>query len=191
MESIDHPVSRYAVNVIEGRETAGELVRLACARHLQDLETGADRGLYFDCRAASAVLNFAPLIHHTTGDLAGTPMVLQPWQQFRHGSIFGWKHTETRRRRFVSTYHQIAKKNGKTTDTAVPMLFTQLFDNEGAPQGYCAATSRKQAGQLFEEIKRMVNASSTLTALLTPWRHMVESPRTNGVIKCLSRDGGG
>ncbi|OLS46475.1 hypothetical protein BV509_20375 [Rhodovulum sulfidophilum] len=30
----------------------------------------------------------------------------------------------------------------KTTDTAVPMLYTQLFDGEAAPQGFCTATTR-------------------------------------------------
>lgn len=189
MEGIDHPVSRYAVDVVEGRTVAGELVKLACARHLQDLETGADRGLYFDTQAASLPINFAKLVQHTTGPLAGQPLQLQPWQEFRHGSIFGWKRIDTQRRRFQSSYHQVAKKNGKTTDTAPPALLTQLFDGEAAPQGYCAATSRDQASLLFNEIKRMVKASPALSQLLTPWRHMVESPKTNGFLTCLSRDG--
>ncbi|MGP3699946.1 terminase large subunit domain-containing protein, partial [Rhodobacter sp. NSM] len=115
---------------------------------LTDLETGRDRGLWFDCKAASRVLNFAELIQHTTGPLAGRPLTLRPWQAFRHGSVFGWKK-EGGLRRFRTTYHQVAKKNGKTTDTAVPALFTALFDREAAPQGYCAATTRDQAGLLF------------------------------------------
>jgi phage terminase large subunit-like protein len=189
MEAIDHPVSRYAVDVIDGNVIAGELVRLACARHLQDLETGADRGLVFDCQAASRPVNFAKLIQHTTGPMAGQPLALQPWQEFRHGSVFGWKNAETGLRRFQTTYHQVAKKNGKTTDTAPPALFTQLFDGEAAPQGFCAATSRDQAGLLFREIKRMVQASPLLGNFLKPWRHMVECPQTNGSLSCLSRDG--
>ncbi|MFQ6753534.1 hypothetical protein V6Z72_04220 [Cereibacter sphaeroides] len=76
MEPIDHPVSRYALDVVEGRETAGELVRLACLRHLTDVGTGRDRGLWFDCHAASRVLTFAELIQHTTGALAGRPLTL-------------------------------------------------------------------------------------------------------------------
>ncbi|MEL5876403.1 phage terminase family protein [Cereibacter sphaeroides] len=104
------------------------------------------------------MLNFAELIQHTTGPLAGRPLTLRPWQAFRHGSVFGWKK-EGGLRRFRTTYHQVAKKNGKTTDTAVPALFTALFDREAAPQGYCAATTRDQAGLLFRELKRMIRAS--------------------------------
>ncbi|RHZ90431.1 terminase [Cereibacter sphaeroides] len=188
MEPIDHPVSRYALDVVEGRETAGELVRLACLRHLTDLETGRDRGLWFDCKAASRVLNFAELIQHTTGPLAGRPLTLRPWQAFRHGSVFGWKK-EDGLRRFRTTYHQVAKKNGKTTDTAVPALFTALFDREAAPQGYCAATTRDQAGLLFRELKRMIRASPHLSALMQVWRTSIEVPATEGLIACLSRDG--
>lgn len=189
MDPVDHPVSRYALDVIEGKEVAGELVRLACERHLRDLETGRDRGLYFDCRAASAITNFSKLIQHTTGPMAGQPLELQPWQVFRHGSVFGWKHEDTGLRRFRSTYHQVAKKNGKTTDTAVPMLYTQLFDGEAAPQGYCAATTRDQAGLLFGELKRMIGKSPALTQLMRTWRSSIDTPATSGVIKCLSRDG--
>lgn len=190
MEPIDHPVSRYAIDVIEGREVVGELVKLACQRHLNDLETGRDRGLYFDCKAASRILNFSKLIQHTTGPMGGKPLALEPWQAFRHGSVFGWKREEDGLRRFRATYHQVAKKNGKTTDTAVPMLFTSLFDREAAPQGYCTATTRDQAGLLFGELRRMVKASPPLRQLLnTANKHEITSGHTGGLIKCLSRDG--
>lgn len=189
MEPIDHPVSRYAIEVVEGRETAGELVRLACERHLRDLETGKDRGLFFDTRAASRIVNFAGMLRHTTGPKGGQPLTLEPWQVFRHGSVFGWKREDTGLRRFTSTYHQVGKKNGKTTDTAVPLLYTQLFDKEAAPQAYCAATTRDQAKLLFNEVKRMIKRSDLLPKFLDVWRNTIEAPRTDGVIACLSRDG--
>lgn len=192
MQPIDHPVSAYALSVVAGDVVAGDLVRMACERHLMDLETGADRGLYFDCRAADRVLNFAGLIQHTTGPKAGQPMHLEPWQMFRHGSVFGWKQTGTGLRRFRSTYHQVGKKNGKTTDTAVPALYTQIADGEASPQGYCAATTRDQAGLLFNELKKMVAASPLLSnpQAMKVWRYQIETPATGGFIKCLSRDGG-
>ncbi|RAP39283.1 terminase, partial [Rhodovulum viride] len=189
MDPIDHPVSRYALDVIEGREVAGTLVRLACERHLMDLETGRDRGLWFDCKAALRVLNFARLIQHTTGPAAGKPLDLTPWQVFRHGSVFGWKQADGLRR-FRTTYHQVAKKNGKTTDTAVPMLYTQLFDGEAAPQGFCTATTRDQAGLLFRELRRMIKAAPALSAFMdTGNKHLISTAITNGTIRTLSRDG--
>ena len=56
MEPIDHPISRYVTGVIEGDIVAGDLFRMACERHLIDLETGANRGLYFDCQAAGRII---------------------------------------------------------------------------------------------------------------------------------------
>ncbi|KPU83708.1 terminase [Marinosulfonomonas sp. PRT-SC04] len=189
MEPIDHAVSKYALGVLEGEIIAGNMVRMACERHLLDLETGADRGLFFDCNAADRIIRFSGMLQHTVGPYAGRPFVLEPWQVFRHGSIFGWKHEETGLRRFESTYHQIGKKNGKTTDTAVPMLFTQLFDGEAAPQGFCAATTRDQAGLLFKELKRMIKRSPFLRQLMNPSAKVIETKRTDGTISCLSRDG--
>ena len=189
MEPIDHPVSRYALGVLEGEIIAGELVRLACERHLLDLETAHERGLFFDCEAANTICNFARMLHHTQGPLAGQPMELQPWQVFRHGSVFGWKHEDTGLRRFRDTYHQVGKKNGKTTDTAVPMLYTQLFDGEAAPEGYCAATTRDQAGLLFKGLQRIIKRSPFLPRFMESTKYLIETHQTDGTISCLSRDG--
>lgn len=185
----DHAVSKYARDVLDGRIVAGELVRLACERHMRDLETARERGLYFDCAAADRIVNFAQMLQHSTGPMAGKPLKLEPWQVFRHGSVFGWKREGSGLRRFRSTYHQVGKKNGKTTDTSVPMLFTQLLDGEAAPQGYCAATTRDQAGLLFKEVGRIVKRNPVLRRLMTSMRHEIVTPRVDGVIKCLSRDG--
>lgn len=189
MHPLDHPVSAYARGVLEGEIVAGELVRLACERHLLDLEAAGDRGFFFDCEAADMICNFARMLHHTQGPLAGRPLELQPWQVFRHGAVFGWKHQETGLRRFRDTYHQVGKKNGKTTDTAVPMLFTQLFDGEAAPEGYCAATTRDQAALLFRGLKRIIKRSPFLPHFMDVWRYTIETPQTDGTISCLSRDG--
>lgn len=189
MDPRDHGVSRYAAGVVDGTIVAGDLVRMACERHLMDLETGRDRGLYFDPQAASMICNFANMLQHTAGPKAGDPLTLEPWQVFRHGSVFGWKREDTGQRRFVDTYHQVGKKNGKTTDTAVPLLFTQLFDGESAPEAYCAATTRDQAGLLFKGLKRIIKKSPVLSQLLQVQTHEITMPRNDGLIKAVSRDG--
>jgi len=189
MDPADHPVSRYAAAVVEGDVIAGTLVRMACERHLMDLETGADRGLFFDCEAASKPVRFGSMLQHSKGPMAGQPLILQPWQEFRVGSIFGWKRESDGLRRFRTSYNQIGKKNGKTTETALPMIYTQIFDGEAAPEAYCAATTRDQAGLLFKEIKRMIKRQPVLRQIMRAWRTGIETPKTDGLIACLSRDG--
>jgi len=189
MEPIDHPVSKYALDVIAGDIIAGPLVRMACERHLMDLETGHDRGIYFDCEAASMICRFAKMLQHTAGPFAGKPLALEPWQVFRLGSVYGWKRKDTGLRRFINTYHQVGKKNGKTTDTAVPMIFSQLFDGEAAPEGYCAATTRDQAGLLYRGIGRIIRRSPFLGQWMRAFQGVIKTTPTDGQITCLSRDG--
>lgn len=188
--AIDHPVSRYALDVIEGERIAGPLVRMACERHLLDLEEGAARGLVFDVAAANRVIRFARLLTHVKGDLGGKPIDLEPWQVFHVGSVYGWRNAATGLRRFRTSYAQVAKKNGKTTGTAVPLCYSMLFDNEAGPEGYCVATSRDQAGILFKALKEMIRASPSLSQLMSVWQSSITAAATNATIKALSRESG-
>lgn len=189
MAKPDDPITAYAEDVVAGEIVAGTLVRMACERHLMDLETGKDRGLFFDLEAAMKPIRFGSMLQHSVGPKAGEPLTLEPWQMFRIGSIFGWKKEENGMRRFTTCYNQVGKKNGKTTETALPMIYTQMFDGEAAPQGYCAATTRDQAGLLFKEVKRMIKRSPFLSSEMDVWRTSIETPRFDGTISCLSRDG--
>lgn len=82
----------YAQDVVDGKIVVGELVRLSCQRHLDDLVHGHERGLYFKVEAAEASINFFPnYLVFTKGRWGGQPFELQRWQQFVTGSIFGWK----------------------------------------------------------------------------------------------------
>jgi phage terminase large subunit-like protein len=48
----------YAESVVAGVVVAGPHVRNACRRHLEDLEKGGERGLWFDHEAASYAFRF-------------------------------------------------------------------------------------------------------------------------------------
>jgi len=76
--------------VVGGKIIAGRLVQLSCARHLADLKSGAARGLVWDSAAALHAIEFFSHLRHSTGEWAGEPFVLQPWQEFVVGAMFGW-----------------------------------------------------------------------------------------------------
>lgn len=82
--------TQYALDVINGGVAAGRLVRLACERHLNDLERGSERGIWFDEEAAERSVRFFDFLKHSKGEWAGRPLTLRPWQAFIIGSIFGW-----------------------------------------------------------------------------------------------------
>ena len=57
---IDDPVTAYCHDVLEGRIVAGELVHAACQRHLTDIETGHERGLFWRPDEALKIINAYP-----------------------------------------------------------------------------------------------------------------------------------
>jgi phage terminase large subunit-like protein len=157
----EHRVTQYARAVVSGEIVAGQFVRQACQRHLDDLEHGAERGLYFDERAADHVIDFFPFLRHSKGEWAGQPFVLQLWQMFIAGSLFGWKRADGTRR-FRRGYIEVPRKNGKSTFVSGLGLYLLLADGEPGAEVYTAATKRDQARIVHGEATRMVRASPML-----------------------------
>ena len=96
---------------------ANRLVRLACERHLEDLASGAARGLRFDPQAAQHAIDFFGFLRHSKGEWAGQTFALAPWQAFVVGSLFGWQRADGLRR-FRTAYCAVPRKNGKSTLSA-------------------------------------------------------------------------
>ena len=90
-------LDQYAADVLSGELPAGKYHRLACARHVRDVERQATPGFpyRFDLAKADRFFRFAAKLKHYKGEWAGQFIVLQPWQQFRLGSVFGWVHVDT------------------------------------------------------------------------------------------------
>ena len=162
-----HPVDAYARQVVAGTIPAGKYHRLACARHLRDREreATADFPYRFDASKADRFVRFAGKLRHYKGEWGpqrgqlGHLIVLQPWQQFRLGSLFGWVHVETGFRRFTTAYNEVPRKNGKTLEAAIVALYVTFYDGEPGAEGYCLATKRGQAMFVFNDCKKLVKAS--------------------------------
>lgn len=160
-----HPVHAYANAVDRGDVIAGRLVQLACRRHLRDLRRAVDPAkrkprdgdLWFDETAANRVLQFFGFLRHRKGQWANQAVVLEPWQQFRIGAVFGWKRWDAESglwlRRFRTAYNEVARKNGKTTEAAGIGNYLAFFDGEAGAEVYAAATKRDQAKICWGEAK--------------------------------------
>ena len=159
-------VTAYAEDVIAGRVVAGRLVRLACERHLRDLETGKERRLHFDAEQAERVIAFFALLKHSKGEWAGQPFILEPWEAFIVGCLFGWKRADGNRR-FRMSYVSVARKNGKSTLTAGIGLYLAFFDDEPGAEVYAAATKREQAKIVWSEASRMVSKTPAMKKRIT------------------------
>src|SRR5690606_18659560 len=136
----------YAEAVVSGEIVAGPHVRNACRRHLLDLETGHERGLWFDQEAAQYVFDFfESVLRLSEGQFEGKPFTLHPSQAFILGSIFGWKRKDGTRR-FRRAYIEQGKGNGKSPLAGGIGLFGLTSDGEAGAQIYAAAAKREQAG---------------------------------------------
>ena len=160
-----HRTSQYAREVLEGRVVVGPLVRLACQRHEDDLSQAMAKGFRFDERAADHAINFIEkwvrLPDTSDGRGAAKPFLLEPWQAFLVGSLFGWKWASGYRR-FRNAYIEIGKGNGKTPLCAAIGLYGLLMDGQKAPEIYAAGRDRDQAMIMYRDAVRMVDASPEL-----------------------------
>lgn len=179
--------TEYIDDVLSGRQVACKWVRLACERHQRDLETGHERGLYFDEMAAKTAIAFFSVLCHWKGEWAGRPVMLEPWQQFVTWCLFGWKR-EDGLRRFRTCYLEVARKNGKTTWAAGLGLYLMVADNEPGAEIYTAATKRDQARISHTDAKEMVRRSPALRRMIRTYKDNLHSEQTGSKFEPLGRD---
>lgn len=182
-----HPAEVYIDNVITGRQIACKWVKLACARHRQDLLHGHERGLTFDPDAAQYMLDFARFCRHSKAEWARQPVILEPWQQAKFWMLFGWKRADGTRR-FRSCYDEEARKNGKSTTAAIVGLYMLDADGEEGAEVYAAATKRAQAKLIFDEAWRMAKSSPALKKRLVCHRDNIHIRDTAAKFEPLGRD---
>jgi phage terminase large subunit-like protein len=183
----EYLADQYIGDVLSGKQVACEWVRKACERHVRDLETGHERGLWFDEEAAGIAIDFFSLLKHSKGEWAGQTIHLEPWQQFHLGELFGWKRDDGTRR-FRTCYLEVGRKNGKSTEMAGVGLFMMLADNEPGAEIYTAATKRDQARIAHSEATRMVKSSPHLRKVIRVVRDNLNIPDTASKFEPVGRD---
>lgn len=182
-----HPADQYIQDVLDGKVVACKWVKLACQRHLNDLEQGAARGLVFDQEAGQRAIDFFQFVRHSKGEWAGQTLVLEPWQVFIIYTLFGWKR-EDGTRRFRTAYLEVARKNGKSSVLSAVGLYLLDADREPGAEVFSAATKKEQAKITYDEATRMVKSSPGLRKRLKVLRDRIVVPGTAAKFEPLGRD---
>lgn len=169
--------TQYAQDVVDGQIPAGRFVRLACQRHLRDLQrVGSPDFPYVwnpelidrrdpnkprAYRPAQRICAFVELMPHIKGDWAARRerIRLEPWQCFFLASVFGWVHATTQKRRFRAADLYVPRKNAKSTLAAGIGLYMLGADGEFGAEVYSGATSRDQALEVFKPALVMTRIS--------------------------------
>ena len=101
---------------------SGKKHKWACRRFLEDIKRSEARNVQnkefpyiWDKEEAEKIVEWFALLKHSKGDLAGQPIILNPWQKFVLCQIYGWRHKETGRKRLKEVSLRL-KKIPKITD---------------------------------------------------------------------------
>jgi len=144
---------------------------------------------YFDeCAAQVAVNFFERLLHHSKGEWAGRPFILEAWQRDQIiRPLFGWKRSDGTRR-YRRAYIEVPRKNGKSTLASGIALFLLFADDEPGAEIYSAAADRDQAGIVFDEAKTMVVNSPELDKRAQCFKRSIIVQSTWSTYRVLSAD---
>jgi len=183
-------VAKYMADVLSGKRIAGRLEIAAVKRQKNDLKRARNREFRFDERLADQACSFFPLLKHTTGEWAGEPFELKPFQRFIVWCLFGWVRVSDGMRRFKQAFIELARGNGKSPFAAALILLVFAFDSplEARAEGYCAATKKRQAKIVFNETKRYVNQSTQLKSIIKVLANSLTLPHNDSVLEPLGQD---
>ena len=155
--------TQYAADVLAGKITAGEMVKLACKRHMDDLEASktAPYRYYFDVEQAERIIDFAETLTIAEGE-EQDQVQAYPFQCFILGSLNGWRTKAGSHRRFRTSYVQLGRQNGKSFLNGILAAYYGNFDRYRYGQIYCTATKKDQALIVFNEIVKFIRSDADL-----------------------------
>lgn len=186
-------VTEHARSVVNGAPGYGELHRLACKRHLDDLakQRTSEFPFYWDASASERVLEYAETLTIAEGD-EPKPVRLIPGQIFDIGCTFGWKKTANGARRFRRRYKSMARQNGKTFENGIIGTYIAGFSGYRHGKLFTVATKKRQARLAWEEMSKFVTIDPDLGELFTvkDYKSTIVAEQTNCTIEALSREAG-
>ena len=190
-EKITDRGTQYALDVVAGKIIAGDYVRLACQRHLDDLEKAkiSPYRYYFDVEKSEEIINFGEELTIAEGE-GDEKVTLYPFQCFILGSLNGWRTKEKGYRRFRTSYVQLGRQNGKSFINGILATYYGNFDGFKYGKIFCTATKQDQANIVFDEIVKFINSDDELSEWFKvhEHNHTIDCLCTHSEIRALSGD---
>lgn len=199
-----HPTTRYAAEVVARlRGPVNIWEWKACERHLKDLQRqGTEEFPFvFDESRADRIFDwFEKCCRHPRGVLSGKLIKLNSSQRFDLGSVFGWVHKDTGRRRFKKVFDMQARGNAKSvkasgignygmcSDCVYPPGHPEQRSYELSPEIDCVAVDKTQARIVWEDANTMGKASPDITKRLKFMTSVVKHKTRGGMMRPFSKD---
>ena len=193
MAALTDKVTKYANAVVNGEVRCGQLHRLACQRHLDDLkkQRTKDFPYYWDVGAAMRAIQYAETLTIAEGN-APKQVKLIPSQIFDIGCTFGWKKTVNGMRRFRRRYKSLARQNGKTFENGILGTYIAGFSGYRHGKLFTVATKKRQARLAWEEMAKFIHIDPDLNELFSvkDYKSLIIAQETDCTIEALSREAG-
>ena len=183
---INPKFTKYAEDVVSGRQVACLYIKQACQRYLDflkrpDIEFREDK--------AQRVVSFVELLTLYSGKTAGQPFRLEEWQKWIVYNIYGFYWKGTNKRVIRNAYISMSRKNGKSCFAAALSLYNAIADGEMSAEVYFVANTSAQAGLAFKMCKNFTEGIDTgKKKYFKRYRDSINFDHTKSIIKVLSAD---
>lgn len=152
------------------------------------------RGARFDPQRVDTVISAFRQLRHTKGRFAGQRFDPEPGQvAYMLAPVFGWVRKSIDSGNWVRiitiAYFDMPRKNGKTTMAAGIGIYLTAADGEFGAQVVAAATTRDQAGFVFEPIRQLVNKSPGLKRNLRALKHRITHAASGSYFQPIANAG--
>lgn len=152
------PATEYAFNVLDEKVMTGYLMKLACFRHLRDLQRveNEEFEFYYDVNEVDKILKFAAIAPNVD---TSKPTKLMDWQKFIFAMLFGWRDG-LGTKRFTRVVLSVARGQGKSYLMAIYMSYSFLIESMGLSNQDFLVTAENydQTGKLYGYIANMLKS---------------------------------
>lgn len=186
---INYP-KEYLKAIQSGEEVVSNKVRTVYERECGWMDNPpADFPYYFDEKEGLRHIEFIErFCKHSKGRFARQSIKLELFQKAKIQLAFGWRHKDTKLRRFREVVDIRGRKCGKSTETAAVEWDVFLNDKENGPEVYCTANKKDQANLIYSECVNMRLQSPELKAITKKRQSDIYCQHNMGFIKCLASD---
>lgn len=190
--------TQYCFEVFNTPELFNYEIKLACFRHLRDLQRQNTNEFpyHYDMDKANHLLKFAAICPNVD---TGEPTKLMSWQKFIFCQLFGWRDKEGHKR-YTRGIVSVSRGQGKTYLMAVLMAYSYLIESLGLNnQDYLVASINfKQTGKLYGYINTMLHRVIEIEPFKTLAEEVdlriqsdqVIQKKTNNILRAISFESG-
>lgn len=119
--------------------------------------------IFDEAKANRPITFIEKYLKQSKGVWNGKPLKLELFQKAFIEALFGFVDEETGLRKYKKAILFVARKNGKSVLASALGIYMTIADHEGGAEVYSVATKKDQSKIVWEEAKKMIKKSPTLS----------------------------